>query len=54
MVYVQTGLLDRSLTDDEEVTFEQYARDNDPPDLGKWELYHPVCRRVWIARGIHP
>ena len=54
MAYQRTGLLDRSLTDDEERSFEEYARVNDPPDLTKWGLYHPVCRRVWMARGVQP
>ena len=52
MSYRQTGLLDRSLTDAEVEEFQAYARENDPPSMAQWAIYHPVCREVWIARGI--
>ena len=54
MAYQQTGFLDRSLTSTEVEEFQAYARENDPPSMAQWELYHPVCREVWIARGITP
>jgi hypothetical protein len=44
----------KQLAPEEEKQFRQYARENDPPDLDDWELYHPVCREEWIARGIRP
>lgn len=47
-------MLFKTLTPEETHAFEQYARDNDPPDLANWTLYHPVCRAVWTARGIGP
>ncbi len=43
----------RQLNPTEEQEFRTYAREN-PPNLGKWELYHPICRDEWIKRGIHP
>jgi hypothetical protein len=47
-------LLFRELTPEEEKEFREYAEANDPPDLKSWELYHPVCREVWIKRGVGP
>ena len=47
-------MLFRTLTPDEEKEFRQYATDNDPPDLAKWDIYHPICREVWLKRGIAP
>lgn len=44
----------RELTPEEEKDFREYAEANDPPDLASWELYHPVCREVWIKRGVGP
>jgi hypothetical protein len=44
----------RRLTDTEAADFRQYATVNDPPNLADWNLYHPVCREVWIARGFAP
>ncbi len=44
----------RKLSEEEVEEFKQYARENDPPDLKSWGLYHPVCREVWKARGIQP
>jgi hypothetical protein len=54
MAYQQKGLLDRSLTDEEEIQFRKYADEHDPEDMSKWELYHPVCREQWIKRGFIP
>lgn len=54
MAYQQKGLLDRSLTDNEEAEFRKYAQENDPPDIKKWELYHPICREEWMKRGVNP
>jgi hypothetical protein len=50
----QDGPLFRALTDQEEEEFREYARQNDPEDLSKWDLYHPICREEWIKRGIKP
>lgn len=44
----------RTLSPEEEEEFRQYARDNNPPDLNKWDIYHPVCRDEWRKRGIFP
>ena len=44
----------RTLSPVEVGEFEQYARDNDPPQLDHWFFYHPVFRAVWLARGITP
>ena len=44
----------RKLTEVESAEFIKYAQENDPPDLNKWELYHPICRATWVARGIVP
>ncbi len=44
----------RKLSAREENEFRQYARENDPPNLERWEIYHPVCREEWEARGITP
>ena len=38
------------LTPEEEVEFIKYANENDP-DMDKWDVYHPVCRKVWEERG---
>jgi len=51
--YDQCGLF-RQLSPEEEQTFREYAEQNDPPDMAKWDIYHPVCRQVWEARGISP
>ena len=45
-------MLFRELTPVEVKEFRQYARDNDPPDMSKWNLYHPVCRDEWNKRGV--
>ena len=47
-------MLFKTLTIGEEKQFRDYARDNEPPDMASWEVYHPVCREVWTARGIGP
>jgi len=44
----------RVLTPEEEEVFRQYADVTDPEDMVDWELYHPVCREVWIRRGVGP
>ena len=54
MAYTQDSPMHRSLTDEEEAEFRAYAQANDPPDLANWNLYHPVCREEWLARGIVP
>lgn len=41
----------RELTPKEEEEFRQYARDH-KPDMEKWGIYHPVCRREWIKIGL--
>jgi len=41
----------RNLTPKEEEEFRKYARENEP-DMEKWALYHPVCRREWIKIGL--
>jgi hypothetical protein len=47
-------ILFRELNPKEEQEFRQYAKDNDPSDMTKWHLYHPVCREEWEKRGIKP
>lgn len=54
MAYVSDQILFRDLDDKEEAEFRKYARTNDPEDLAKWDLYHPVCREEWLKRGISP
>lgn len=44
----------KTLTPAEDAAFRDYARTNDPPDVDKWEVYHPVCREEWTKRGIGP
>ena len=48
------SLVFRTLTDQEEAEYRAYARDNDPPNLENWNVYHPVCQGEWLRRGIHP
>lgn len=48
------GVPFRTLTEAEEVEFRNDARENPPPDLEKWDLYHPVCRDEWEKMGIKP
>ena len=47
-------MLFRELNPKEDQEFRQYAKDNDPSDISKWDLYHPVCREEWEKRGIKP
>ena len=47
-------ILFRKLTPDEIREFQDHATQNDPPDLEKWDIYHPVCREVWCKRGKCP
>ena len=47
------GLFKR-LNDKEEKAFRKYARENDPPKMADWDIYHPVCRDEWTKRGITP
>jgi len=51
MAYTQKGLLDRSLTDEEEEEFKKYAQENDPPATVPAEILHPVCTHEWFLRG---
>jgi hypothetical protein len=44
----------KDLTPEEFVNFQDYAKNNAPPNMAHWEIYHPVCREVWIARDIYP
>lgn len=43
----------RQLNEKESKEFQQWARENDP-DMDKWEIYHPVCRAIWMERGFFP
>ena len=54
MAYESNHFLFRSLNDDEEEDFRQYARDNDPENMDDWSLYHPVCREEWSKRLLVP
>lgn len=47
-------MLFRDLSPEEETEFREYAQENDPPNLGRWEIYHPVCREEWTKRGLAP
>ena len=47
-------MLFRELSQEEEKEFRDYAKKTDPPNLDKWEIYHPVCREEWLKRGITP
>jgi hypothetical protein len=42
----------KHLSPDEAERFREYARKNDPPAIEDWLIYHPICREVWIERGI--
>ena len=44
----------RELSPAEEQSFREYARENRPPNMASWDLYHPVCRQEWEKRGITP
>jgi hypothetical protein len=43
----------RELSEEEVQEFQDYAREHDPEE-GKWSIYHPVCREVWVERGFDP
>ena len=44
----------KTLSPQEEQSFIDYATNNNPENMAKWSIYHPVARKVWIARGIYP
>jgi hypothetical protein len=44
----------RSLNDEEEREFREYAQKNDPTAETLWLIIHPVCRAEWIKRGFEP
>jgi hypothetical protein len=48
------SLLFKNLDTEEEREFRNYARENDPPDMASWDMYHPICREEWTSRGIGP
>jgi len=52
--WISDSPLFKSLDQKEVQEFSKYAVENDPPDLKNWEIYHPVCRDTWTARGISP
>jgi len=54
MAYTSDSFLFKSLTDEEEQGFRDYAKKNNPPNIADWEIYHPVCRDEWTKRGIAP
>lgn len=43
------GVLFRKLSPAEEAIFRKWARENQPPDLSSWDVYHPICRQEWVA-----
>ena len=45
-------ILFRQLDLAEEADFRKYAQENDPPEMSKWWIYHPVCREEWEKRGL--
>ena len=47
-------MLFRELDKKEEEEFREFARENDPEHLDRWEIYHPVCQEEWLKRGIKP
>lgn len=53
MAYTSTSFMFRSLSDEEEEAFREYARKNNP-DMSKWEIMHPVCREEWEKQGFGP
>ena len=57
MNWVSYSGMFRDLTSEEIKQFQEYAQKNDPPDpvdISHWGICHPVCRDVWIERGIFP
>jgi hypothetical protein len=53
MAYESNNILFRSLSDEEEEIFREYARTHEP-DYRNWETDHPVCRDEWIKLGKDP
>ena len=45
-------ILFRQLDPAEDADFRKYAQENDPPEIAKWWIYHPVCRQEWEKRGL--
>ena len=44
----------RHLNEEETKEFQQYAETTDPDPNKSWSIYHPVCREVWVRRGLSP
>ena len=40
------------LDEEKEKDYREWARENDPPNMENWMVYHPVCREEWEKRGI--
>lgn len=41
----------RQLDQKETEEFRQFAKDNPPESMKWWDVYHPVCREVWVQQG---
>ena len=54
LLNIKPTSLFKTLTETEEKEYRQYALENSPPNMAEWEIYHPICREVWISRGIQP
>ena len=54
MAYKSDNWLFRDLDDMEEEAFRLHAQAHPPEDMGKWDIYHPVCREEWVKMGIMP
>lgn len=52
MTYSSTNPMFNHLTDEQEEYFRRWARENNPPNMQNWAVYHPVCRDEWRRRGI--
>ena len=52
MSYQSDHPLFRSLNDEEEREFREYAQKNDPAGGTPWSILHPVCREEWLKRGL--
>jgi len=52
--YPSDYMMFRPLSEAEHKEFREYARDHDPPKNDTWQIYHPVCRAIWTARGLCP
>lgn len=46
--WTSKSVLFRDLDEEEVIEFQEYARENPPPD-DNLEVCHPVCRKVWAA-----